>query len=96
MKKSLNKNISKEWVVSCRREDLLKKDSSYLYNNCRICGEHFEDIMFANNLKNRLVPDAKPTLFNISNPPPKVGQKRRPIEKTLQAPSQGKRCMFYL
>ena len=81
MKKSLNKNRSKEWVVSCRRKDLLKKDSSYLYNNCKICGEHFEDIMFANNLKNRLVPDAKPTLFNISNPLQKLDKKEGQLRK---------------
>ncbi len=52
---------SKEWVVLCRREDFAKKDTEYLYKNVRICAEHFEDIMFSNDLKNRLKPDAKPT-----------------------------------
>ena len=46
-----------------------------------MCAEHFEDMMFANDLRNRLNPEAKPTLFSVPNPPPTVGTKRRVIEK---------------
>lgn len=56
-----------------------------------MCAEHFEDIMFANDLKNRLQPEAKPTLFDIPNPPPTVGKKRRMvIKKVGESHSQGK------
>lgn len=81
---------SKEWVVLSRREDLLKKDAEYLYKNCRICAEHFEDMMFSNPLRNRLNPQAKPTLFNIPNPPAKIGVKRRATEKSVTSHSKGK------
>ena len=80
---------SKEWVVLCRCEDLDKKDAEYLYKNLRICAEHFEDIMFSNDFKNRLNPEAKPTLFNIPKPSATVGMKRRAIEKKTVPHSQG-------
>ena len=81
---------SKEWVVLCRRKDLMNKEAEYLYKNCRMCAEHFEDIMFANDLKNRLQPQAKPTLFNVQNAPPTVGSKRRAIQKVAESHSKGK------
>ena len=81
---------SKEWVVLCRRKDLMNKEAEYLYKNCRKCAEHFEDIMFANDLKNRLQPQAKPTLFNVQNAPPTVGSKRRAIQKVAESHSKGK------
>ena len=43
----------------------LKKDAMYLNKNCTICSVHFEDSMFLNFLRNRLKPDAVPTLFSI-------------------------------
>ena len=39
--------------------------------------------MFYNYLRNRLKSDAKPTLFDIPNPPPKVGFKRRPLQRNV-------------
>ncbi|KAL5245860.1 hypothetical protein ACI65C_013268 [Semiaphis heraclei] len=33
-------------------------------NNVKLCGKHFEKIMFLNFLENRLKPDAIPTLFS--------------------------------
>jgi len=92
LKTNLYLNIcrSKEWVVLSRREDLLKKDAGYLYKNCRICTKHFEDVMFSNPQKNRLNPQAKPTLFNIPNPPAKIGVKRRAIEKSATSHNKGK------
>jgi len=32
--------------------------------NVKLCGKHFEKIMFLNFLENRLKPDAIPTLFS--------------------------------
>ena len=57
-----------------------------------MCAEHFEDMMFANDLRNQLNPKAKPTLFNIPNALPTVGNKQRMIEKVpVEATySQGK------
>ena len=46
-----------------------------------MCAEHFEDMMFANDLRNRLNTEAKPILFNTPNAPPTAGNKRRVIEK---------------
>ena len=48
--------------------------------------------MFANDLRNRLTSEAKPTLFSIPNAPPTVGTKRRVIEKipVEASHSQGK------
>lgn len=68
----------------------MNKDANYLYKNCRLCTDHFEDMMFANALKNRLKTDAKPTLFSIPNAPPTVGTKRRTIKRVDQSHIQGK------
>ena len=57
------------WAINIRREDLVKKSPEYLNKNCRICSEHFESVMFLNDLKNRLQPTAIPTLVDVSNPP---------------------------
>ena len=59
----------------------MKKTSKYLYNNCKLCANHFEDCMFKNVEKNRLKEDAKPTLFDHANPPRKVSQKRRTLKR---------------
>ncbi|XP_046841845.1 52 kDa repressor of the inhibitor of the protein kinase-like isoform X2 [Xenia sp. Carnegie-2017] len=72
---------SKEWVNNCRREDLLGKSAEYLYKNCKLCADHFEDCMFTSMEKKRLNPQSKPTLFKIPNPPPQIGKKRRAIER---------------
>ena len=73
-------------MVACRRQDLLNKTPKYLYANCRLCSEHFEDCMFVNpETINRLNDMAKPSLFKVNNPPPKVGCKRRIIEKKDEA-----------
>ncbi|XP_077275224.1 glycosyltransferase 25 family member isoform X2 [Temnothorax americanus] len=52
----------KQWAVACRREDLLEKTPEQVYSSYRICSDHFEDRMYSNNLKNCLLPLAKPTL----------------------------------
>lgn len=54
---------SKIWSTACGRKDLLQKDPTYRYINCKICGLHFENVMFLNFEKNRLKKYAVPTLF---------------------------------
>lgn len=51
------------WIENCNRRDLLNKDLSKLWKSTHVCGKHFENRMFLNNLKNRLQPHAIPTLF---------------------------------
>ncbi|XP_044739699.1 uncharacterized protein LOC123301036 [Chrysoperla carnea] len=74
---NMNKNISffrypkniersKAWIHATGRRDLLKKGTEYAYKNCRVCAKHFEDEMFANDLKNRLLPTAVPKIL-VSN-----------------------------
>ncbi|KAK4886960.1 hypothetical protein RN001_003231 [Aquatica leii] len=49
------------WLRACGREDLLEnvsKPGSY-----KLCAAHFQDRMYLNDLKNRLLPTALPTLF---------------------------------
>ena len=82
-------------MVLCRRNDLLNKAPEYLYKNCRLCTDHFQDCMFSNNLKNRLNHEAKPTLFNIPNPPAQVGQKRRLIKKSQFHMAKVSNKMFF-
>jgi len=55
---------SKLWVLNSGREDLLEKDSTYLYKNCKLCANHFEDSCFRNHKKNRLHETAVPTIFS--------------------------------
>ncbi|XP_066955579.1 uncharacterized protein [Macrobrachium rosenbergii] len=60
----------RQWIVKCCRPDLEVKSTKYLYNNCRICSEHFEDSQFMNAiLKSKLLRNASPTLFNDPNGP---------------------------
>lgn len=50
------------------REDLLNKDAEKLKVYYKVCSEHFEDRMWANDLRTRLLPKALPTL-NLINAP---------------------------
>ncbi|KAL5246295.1 hypothetical protein ACI65C_013703 [Semiaphis heraclei] len=75
-KMSLTKNISyfrfpsdplrcKQWMEKCQTENLLKKKTTILYKNYRVCGVHFEDNMFLNpSTRNRLTMNAVPTIFS--------------------------------
>lgn len=53
-----------EWIQACNRPELNEKDEKFL-KQTRVCAKHFEEQMFLNDLKNRLQPHAKPTLFLI-------------------------------
>jgi len=60
---------AKRWAINLRREDLVNREPEYMNKNCTVCSEHFEDIMFLNDLRNRLQPTAVPTIVHVSNPP---------------------------
>lgn len=49
--------------MGCNREDLLQKLDSLHTTSYRLCGSHFKNVMFLNNLRNRLHSDAVPTIF---------------------------------
>lgn len=85
---------AKEWVVLTRRQDLLKNSPKCLHQNCKLCSIHFEECMFSNESKSRLTRDAKPTLFNIPNPPARVTSKRKLIERGPITHSQGNNALL--
>ena len=59
----------RKWVQNTRRDDLRKVPLNKLYN-LELCSIHFEDSQFRNKEKrNRLMPNAIPTLFQVPNPP---------------------------
>lgn len=68
-----------------RREDLISKSADYLNKNCTVCAEHFEPIMFLNDLRNRLHTHAVPTIVNVNNPPrPVTAMRPLPQKHPLQ------------
>ncbi len=68
-----------KWVINSRRGDLDKKSSKELNKNYRMCGKHFEDSQFMNpSVKNKLVWNAVPTIFDVPNPP-KLITPQRPL-----------------
>jgi len=74
----------KQWVVRCRREDLLKRDAAYLNRNCFLCASHFEPSQFTNPaMRNRLIWNALPSVFDIRNPPSRLQSLRR---QTIRVP----------
>ncbi|CAH1708860.1 unnamed protein product [Aphis gossypii] len=54
---------SEEWLINCEREDLISKSVDNLYNNYRVCMNHFKNNMFSNPEKIRLLISAVPTEF---------------------------------
>ena len=70
----------KKWLINCRRKDLDNTPFVFLNKNFYLCSNHFEDTMYypTNNGGKRLLQSAIPTIFNIPNPPPFVGCKRKP------------------
>jgi hypothetical protein len=75
----------KLWLINCRRADLDKffnANPQYLYENCRLCAEHFEPSQFLDPaVKNRLIANAVPTSFNVPNPPKRLSTARNPPAK---------------
>lgn len=57
----------RKWVVNCRVENLQKRSTEYLNQQCRLCSLHFEDNQFMNATKRQLLWNAIPTLFDIRN-----------------------------
>ncbi|GJQ72835.1 hypothetical protein Trydic_g1484 [Trypoxylus dichotomus] len=52
-----------QWIDRCNRPDLLEKNLERIWKSTFVCGKHFENHMFLNDLKNRLQPHAIPSLF---------------------------------
>ena len=73
---------AKRWLINLRRADLMDKDLVYLHKNIYLCPEHFEDHMFMNSKKNKLVWNAVPTLFKISNPPGPDRKRKLPTPRS--------------
>ncbi|EZA51852.1 hypothetical protein X777_09618, partial [Ooceraea biroi] len=55
------------WAKAARRDDLIP-NAEKLYNSHRLCASHFEEKHFLNDLKNRLMPNAVPTVFQYILP----------------------------
>ena len=68
---------SKRWVINCRRADLMSKDVKYLNSNCRMCDMHFTETQFMNHMRDKLVWNAIPTIFDVPNPPRQLTSKRK-------------------
>ena len=69
--------MCKRWVITLRQADLDGYTSEHLYKTYVLCSDHFEDNQFMNAaVKNRLIHNAVPTLFDIPNPPPLLTPKR--------------------
>uniref|UniRef100_A0A8D8TFG5 52 kDa repressor of the inhibitor of the protein kinase n=2 Tax=Cacopsylla melanoneura TaxID=428564 RepID=A0A8D8TFG5_9HEMI len=62
-----NPKVCRQWVINSKRFDLLNKEPSYLYANCIMCADHFEDNLFTHKIKNRLLDHAVPTKFPIGD-----------------------------
>ena len=63
---------SKQWVINLRRKDLMSYSTKKLNEQYTVCANHFEDNQFMNSaMKNRLIHNAHPIIFDIPNPPPK-------------------------
>ena len=63
---------SKQWVINLRREDLMSYSTEKLNKQYTVYANHFEDNQFKNPaMKDRLIHNAVPTIFDIPNPPPK-------------------------
>ena len=72
----------KKWKINCRRGDLDNFPSMYMYQNYRLCGEHFEKSQFKVGVRrSMLLPHAIPTLFNVPNPPKQLAIKRKLVER---------------
>ncbi|ELT88256.1 hypothetical protein CAPTEDRAFT_214598 [Capitella teleta] len=83
------KDVCQKWLQNIRRCDLTLQDLEHM----RVCSEHFEPAAYKcpTDLENsRLLENAYPTLFNVSNPPPRLTPKRPP-PKTRPPPPPPKR-----
>ena len=67
---------SKQWIINLRTEHLMSYFTEKLNKQYTVCANHFEDNQFMNPaMKNRLILNAVPTIFDISNPLPKLTPK---------------------
>ena len=52
-----------------------------MYQNYRLCGEHFEKSQFKVGARPMLIQSAIPTIFNVPNPPKRIELKRKMVER---------------
>ncbi|XP_050510567.1 zinc finger protein 112-like isoform X3 [Diabrotica virgifera virgifera] len=57
-------NRTKIWLTACGREDFLGKAEN-LNESYHLCGTHFDNEMFLNDMRNQLEPSAVPTNFPL-------------------------------
>ena len=67
---------SEKWRINCRGGHLDHLSPKQLHTK-RLCSAHFESSQFTNHLKNRLIWNAVPTLFDVPNPPQQLSLKRK-------------------
>lgn len=60
-----NPEMSRLWVKVCNR--IIDRTPEELYKNYRVCSAHFNENMYLNDLKTRLLPQAIPILQTTSN-----------------------------
>ncbi|XP_068202514.1 uncharacterized protein [Palaemon carinicauda] len=81
----------KQWINNCSRPDLGAKTTKCLYENYRVCAEHFENDQFMNKpLNNKLVWNAVPTLFK--DPTAKEIQESKILEPLSAVPDSMQDC----
>ncbi len=58
----------KQWIELSGRSDLVTKSAQYCHKNLQLCSIHFESNQFVDSGRKRLVKNALPTLFEVSEP----------------------------
>jgi THAP domain len=70
------------WLQASRCDDPQDKSTEYLSANCRLCADYFEPSQFMNSqMRNQLVWNAVPKVFQIPNPPKRIDGGRKPPTK---------------
>ena len=89
----------KKWIINTRREDLLNRNPDDVRKAGGVlCAHHFEANQFMNpQSRNKLMPNALPTMFDVPNPPVKCQMKRKlptrvPVENRHE-PSGNSDCI---
>ena len=73
-------NRCKQWVAKCRTHDLDSKTVDELNRNYVVCAKHFEDCMFMNSQRKKLVHNAVPTVFAFNQP---TAKRKAPCDRSL-------------
>ena len=78
----------KKWIQNTRRADLIGKTPRYLYANCVLSTNHFDESQFMNKVaKNRSVWNAVATIFDVHKPPYQISCKiPLPVPRVCREP----------